>query len=61
LLGFISASPETFKEVNGIRIKARKDFAEIDFWVRNVEDEQILEESRRWIVGVTGLENQTPL
>jgi translation initiation factor 4E len=61
LLGYISASKDVFALVNGIRLKVRKDFTEIDFWVGDVEDEKGLEECRRWIVGVTTLENETPL
>jgi hypothetical protein len=61
LLGFVSADKDVFAMVNGIRLKVRKDFTEIDFWVRDVEDEKGLEDCRRWIVGVTTLENETPL
>ena len=55
LLGYISAGKEELQSVNGIRLKVKKDFAEIDFWVGNVEDEKLLERCRRWIVGVTTL------
>ena len=61
MLGFVSADKDVFSMVNGIRLKVRKDFTEIDFWVRDVEDEKGLEDCRRWIVGVTTLENETPL
>jgi len=33
LLGYISAKPEVYSQLNGVRIKVRKDFAEIDFWI----------------------------
>lgn len=61
LLGFVSATKEIFELVNGIRLKVRKDFTEIDFWVRDVQDEKGLERCRKWIVDVTTLENDTPL
>jgi translation initiation factor 4E len=38
LLGFISAQPHVYEHLNGIRIKVRKDFAEIDFWLSTVDD-----------------------
>ncbi|CAM6005526.1 unnamed protein product [Sphagnum balticum] len=55
LLGFIAAKPGVYTEVNGLRLKVKKDFAEIDFWIRHVDDEILLERCRKWIVGVTGL------
>lgn len=61
LLGYVSSKADTFAYLNGIRLKVKKDFTEIDFWLGNVEDEKILEACRRWIVGVTTLENETPL
>ena len=42
LLGFISANDKVYKYLNGVRIKVRKDFAGIDFWVRKVDDEEML-------------------
>jgi hypothetical protein len=39
LLGFVSAGSDTYSYLNGIRLKVKKDFAEIDFWISNVEDE----------------------
>jgi hypothetical protein len=47
--------------LNGIRLKVKKDFAEIDFWVRNVDDHEELENTRKWIIKATSLENHTPL
>jgi hypothetical protein len=61
LLGFISAKEEVYDNVNGIRIKVKKDFAEIDFWMRNVDDEKVLEANRQWIIDTTMLDNDTPL
>jgi hypothetical protein len=61
LLGYISASKETFNNLNGIRMKIRKDCAEIDFWVKNVEDEVLLEQQREWIINLTTLEDDTLL
>ena len=61
MLGFVSATKEIFELVNGIRLKVRKDFTEIDFWVPDVQDEKGLERCRKWIVDVTTLENDTPL
>ena len=42
LLGFISAKPNVLEHLNGIRIKVKKDFAEIDFWLSKVDDEKLL-------------------
>jgi len=61
LLGFISAKAEVYSHLNGIRIKIRKDFSEIDFWLNKIDDDKILEQYRKWIVDVTSLENDTPL
>jgi hypothetical protein len=55
LLGFISAKPEVHYHLNGIRIKIRKDYSEIDFWLNTINDEKVLEEYRSWIVDVTSL------
>jgi hypothetical protein len=41
-LGYISAKPAIYAYLNGIRIKIRKDLAEIDFWVGKMDDEKIL-------------------
>jgi hypothetical protein len=43
-----------------VRLKVRKDLAEIDFWVGSAE-EAALEKCRRYIVGITALENETPI
>ena len=61
LLGLISAKAEVYSHLNGIRIKIRKDFSEIDFWLNKIDDDKILEQYRKWIVDVTSLENDTPL
>ncbi len=61
LLGYISASKETFNNLNGIRMKIRKDYAEIDFWMKNVDDQDLLEQQRVWIINATTLEDETPL
>lgn len=36
LLGFISGKEDVFSHLNGVRIKIKKDFAEIDFWINTV-------------------------
>ena len=61
MLGYISGDDRIFKELNGIRLKTKKDFVEIDFWMSVVEDESILEYYREWIIKITNLENDTPL
>lgn len=61
LLGFVSAGKEVLAFLNGIRLKVRKDFTEVDFWVRDVQDEKAIEDCRSWIIGVTTLDNDTPL
>lgn len=61
LLGFISAQESILEGVNGVRIKVKKDYAEMDFWVSSVDDEKRLESYREWITKVTGLDNDTPL
>lgn len=38
LLGFISSKAEIQEHLNGVRIKVKKDFAEIDFWFDKVDD-----------------------
>lgn len=38
LLGFISSKVEIQEHLNGVRIKVKKDFAEIDFWFDKVDD-----------------------
>ena len=55
LLGYVSASAEILAEVNGVRLKVKKDFAEVDFWVANLDDEEIVENARKWIVSITSL------
>jgi translation initiation factor 4E len=42
LLGFVSAKADVYANLNGIRIKVKKDFAEIDFWVSTVDDDELL-------------------
>lgn len=42
LLSYISAKAVIYEEMNGVRIKIKKDYAEIDFWVSRLDDEQIL-------------------
>lgn len=61
MLAFISASEEIFTNLNGIRIKIRKDCAEIDFWLKNVDEQTVLENYRDWILKVTTLEEETSL
>ena len=61
LLGFVSAQSHIYNHLNGLRIKVKKDFAEIDFWLSEVDDEKVLEVYRKWIIDVTTLENDTPL
>lgn len=41
-MGFISAKDQVYEHLNGIRIKVKKDFAEIDFWVSKVDDEKMM-------------------
>lgn len=41
-MGFISAKEEVYKYLNGVRVKVKKDFAEIDFWLSQVDDEKVL-------------------
>lgn len=60
LLALISAKAETLAEISGVRVKVRKELAEIDFWVGSAE-EAALESCRRWIITITGLENETPI
>jgi hypothetical protein len=38
-----------------VRLKVKKDFAEVDFWVANLDDEEIVENARKWIVSITSL------
>ena len=61
MLGLVAAKAEVYSNLNGVRLKVKKDFVEIDFWVGKVDDEQLMEFYRRWIVEVTTLENDTPL
>ena len=61
MLGFVSGDERVFRELNGIRLKTKKDFVEIDFWMSVVDDENVLEFYREWIIKVTNLENDTPL
>jgi hypothetical protein len=61
LLAYISGNEQLFAHLNGIRIKVKKDFAEIDFWISTVDNEEILEYYRSWIIKITTLENDTPL
>jgi hypothetical protein len=42
-LGYISANAKLLQNINGIRLKIRKDIAEIDFWVRVVDNEVVKE------------------
>lgn len=42
LLGFISAEEKLHSELNGLRMKLKKDYAEIDFWVSTVDDDKVL-------------------
>ena len=42
LLGFISAQENVYVHLNGVRIKVKKDYAEVDFWVSTVDDEKVL-------------------
>jgi hypothetical protein len=61
LLAYISAKDDVYSQLNGMRIKIKKDYAEIDFWVGTVDDEKALEFYREWITKVTNLDNDTPL
>ena len=55
MLGVVAAKAQLWHDFNGVRLKVRKDFVEIDFWLAAVQDEQLLEFYRNWIVDVTGL------
>jgi len=50
-----------YAQLNGVRIKIKKDYAEMDFWVSTVDDEKVLEFYQDWIVKVTNLDSDTPL
>ena len=60
LLGFLATKGD-HKELNGLRMKIKKDYAEIDFWLSHIDDEALLEHYRKWIISVTTLDNDTPL
>lgn len=60
LLAFM-ATADQHKELNGLRIKIKKDYAEIDFWLSRLDNQDLLEDYRKWIVGVTTLDNDTPI
>ena len=60
-MAFITANEDVYKYLNGVRVKVKKDFAEIDFWLSEVDDEKVLEFYRQWIINVTTLDNDTPL
>lgn len=61
LLGFISAEEKVYAQLNGVRVKVKKDYAEMDFWVSTVDDEKVLEFYQDWIVKVANLDSDTPL
>jgi translation initiation factor 4E len=42
LLGLISGKEEVYNKLNGVRIKVKKDYAEMDFWLSTVDDEALL-------------------
>ena len=54
-MGVISAKANVFNNLNGVRLKVKKDFIEIDFWVSRVDDESLMEFYRKWIIEVTTL------
>ena len=61
MLGFISAKEEVYGKLNGVRIKVKKDYAEMDFWLSTVDDEDTLGFYQEWISKVTNLDGDTPL
>ena len=42
-------------------MKIKKDYAEIDFWLSSVDDEEMLQQYQNWIEKVTGLDEDTPM
>ena len=60
-MGYISAEKKVHEKLNGIRMKIKKDYAEIDFWLSSVDDEEMLQEYQNWIEKVTGLDEDTPM
>ena len=60
-MGYISADKKVHEKLNGVRIKVKKDFAEIDFWLSEVDDEEVLQYYQDWIEKVTGLDEDTPM
>lgn len=60
LLAFISDGSEIAKNINGIRLKIRKDIASVEVWVKvKVEETPNCERLRKWVVNTIGLKEDT--
>ena len=61
LIALIRSTPEQVKKINGVRIKIRKDNAEIDVWVAQTHSEEELNAQRQWVLKATSLHQDTTL
>lgn len=62
LLSYIGSEKEVVENINGIRIKIRKDgAAEIDVWVSDVYNEEQLEKQSNWVLEACSLKGDTIL
>ena len=62
LLSLIGSQPDSIKGINGVRVKARRDnIAEIDIWVNDVYDHELLEIQREWILQSCALNEDTTI
>ena len=58
----ISSSKDQVKNINGVRIKIRKDnAAEIDVWIADVYNEEELQMQRQWVLKAASLNPETTL
>jgi hypothetical protein len=62
LLSFISDSSEDAHNINGIRLKIRKDIASVEVWVSvKVEETPRCDRLRKWVTDTIGLKEDTHL